>query len=156
MFNNPTHSLSLSLSLSHTHTHTHTHSKVALERLALLGPVNCPSFIEVKGTLHCSVEDVLSVLESSDSDKATPVYEFDHTHPHSVDSAPTVVLYAELGKEGISPLHIAMATLAREGRVRYVLRHYQSVRVKKNDYFITFAFFNALFYHRSEVMILTC
>lgn len=101
---------------------------MALERLTLLGSVDCHAFFEVKGTLHCSVENVLAVLADSTIDDATPVYDFDHVHPHSVDTVPTVVLYAELGKEGISPLHTAMVTLAREGRVRYVLRHYQSVR----------------------------
>ena len=97
----------------------------------MFGSVSCSSFIEIRGSLHCSIEDALSALDSSFNSETTAIYEFDHIHPRSVEGAPTAVLYTELGREGFSSLHTTMVTLAKEGRIRYVLRHYQSVSVEQ-------------------------
>ena len=101
-------------------------SQVVLERLALLGPVDCSSFVEVKGHLYCSIEEAVTELESANTE-TTPTHVFDHTHPNSAKTAPVVIVYAELGTSEFASLHVAMTTLVEEGRVRYVLRHYEAV-----------------------------
>lgn len=97
-----------------------------LERLALLGPVDCSSFIEVKGHLYCSIEEFISELDSANTE-TTPIHVFDHTHPSSAKDAPVAIVYAELGTPEFASLHVAMTTLVEEGKVKYILRHYEAV-----------------------------
>ena len=103
--------------------------QIALERISALGGVNCSAFLEFKGQLYCSVEDILSGLDLSDSDGDLPLYEFDHAYLKPNGNLPTVILYAEIGTEIFASMHITMTTLAWEGRVNYILRHYEAVRM---------------------------
>lgn len=103
--------------------------QIAVEHIRTRGEINCSAFLEFKGQLYCSVEDVLSDLYLSDSDDATPLYEFDHAYRRPDIRLPTVILYAEIGTEMFVSMHITMATLASDGRVNYILRHYEAVRM---------------------------
>ena len=116
-----------SLQPAHNTPSTFTPLQVALERLTLFGSaVSCSSFVEVKGQLYCSIEELASNLDSANNE-TTPTYGFDHTHPSSDKDAPVAVLYAELGTAEFAAMHVAMTMMATEGTLRYVLRHYESV-----------------------------
>lgn len=100
-----------------------------MECLSTQKGVDCSVFVEFKGQLYCSIDELVSSLSSFSSTDRKRVYEFDHTYLSINDALPTAILYAQMGTNAFESMHVAMATLAKEGKLNYVLRHYEAVRL---------------------------
>ena len=78
----------------------------------------CPVVFDINQKLTCTAPT------SFDEVKPPVVYTVDHVYPGlNVDSAPTVILYAELGTAACHAAHKVMSERAERGEVKYVFRH---------------------------------
>ena len=58
-------------------------------------------------------------------------FQFDHVYPSlgAVQPQVVVALYGQLGSPEFAVLHDTLASMATEGRIRYIFRHYTKVMV---------------------------
>lgn len=73
--------------------------------------------------------------------KRLETFRLDHHYPGSENRSIVAVLYGELGTKEFSQFHIKLKSLANEGKIDYVVRHY--VEVSTVDYW--FALFLSVF-----------
>ena len=95
----------------------------------------CPVFALVRGRKACSVDamqGLVSAAEQSGSSTAasssasTTLFDFDHLHPASATASEgvvVVILHGFIGAAAFRPFHASLSQLAKEKRVKYVLRH---------------------------------
>ena len=79
--------------------------------------------------MACSVEDMKALIKSPTmASHSTQPYQFDHVYPGVVqDGIPLVILYTEIGSKTFATFHDALMELAKQQKVKYILRHYVSV-----------------------------
>jgi hypothetical protein len=77
----------------------------------------------VNGAVACNPKELNSLVTSAaGAADDVHLFDFDHVYPGTAAS-PTVVLYGLVGSSAFSAFHKAIAPKARDGSLRYVLRH---------------------------------
>jgi UDP-glucose:glycoprotein glucosyltransferase len=109
--------LKFSLGLRTESPKVEMHSHLATDRgVPALG---CDAVYDHGGKLSCSLPTVIK----ADAERAV-TYDSDHIYPGTDSTAPLVILYGEVGSAALASAHTALAALAMEGKVTYVLRHF--------------------------------
>jgi hypothetical protein len=125
--------LPLALSL-----HSHSPSVAMYQQLAeekwkslSRGGESCVPWVELGRRVSCSITTLLSLIDEEPISQPE-LYPFDHVYPASPEPAntsslPVAILYCQLGTVACHQWHTEMATLATQGTIRYVFRHYFEV-----------------------------
>lgn len=80
--------------------------------------LTCPVVFDINHKLTCAPPP------SFDELKTPVVYTVDHVYPGiNIETAPTVIMYAELGTAACTTAHKDMLARAERGEVKYVFRH---------------------------------
>uniref|UniRef100_A0A8C9WSP1 UDP-glucose ceramide glucosyltransferase-like 1 n=1 Tax=Scleropages formosus TaxID=113540 RepID=A0A8C9WSP1_SCLFO len=90
-------------------------------------PEGCSAFVVIHGHHACSTKDVKKLLKTA-LDRPRPyLYKSDHKYPgaNSTD-VPVAILYAEIGTKKFNTLHKVLSEKADEGKLTYVLRHFET------------------------------
>eukprot|EP00731_Ephydatia_muelleri_P030450 Em0021g973a len=84
---------------------------------------SCSALVEANGQLACSLEELGALGNQSWS--VPDQFRFEHTYPSLGPVQPqVVVLYGQLGSPEFAALHDTLASMATEGRITYIFRHY--------------------------------
>ena len=115
--------LKFSLSLRTESPRVEMHFHLASDRG--VGAAGCGAVYDHAGSLSCS----LPALQAGAEVTRPAGYDMDHVFPgqHTEDT-PQVILYGELGTAHFAAAHKELSSLAKEGKVKYVLRHFVSAR----------------------------
>ena len=95
---------------------------------------SCDTFALVQGRgKACDAATMLDLVASvegsgvpSTASSTSSLFDFDHVHPSSTESADgvvVVILHGFFGASAFKPFHVALSKLAKEKRVTYALRH---------------------------------
>ncbi|XP_074657528.1 UDP-glucose:glycoprotein glucosyltransferase 1-like isoform X2 [Tubulanus polymorphus] len=93
-----------------------------------VAPSNCDTFIEVQGKTSCNVNDVEKLVQSSADRPASMILKVDHRYPSADDEDVVVVLYGQIGTDSFKTFHRRIKSLADDGKVDYIVRHYVQYR----------------------------
>lgn len=115
--------LKLSLSLHTYSPAVEMYNQVVLEHIG--ENASCSALVEANGQLACSLEE-LGALRNQSSGPVPDQFQFDHVYPSlgAVQPQVVVALYGQLGSPEFAVLHDTLASMATEGRIRYIFRHY--------------------------------
>ena len=83
--------------------------------------LSCDTVYDHNDKLSCSLPASLQATASR-----AVTYDIDHIFPESDPDLPEVILYGEIGSSGFAAAHKQLAQLAKEGKVRYIVRHFVS------------------------------
>jgi UDP-glucose:glycoprotein glucosyltransferase len=132
--------LPLALSL-----HSHSPSVAMYQQLAeekwkslSRGGESCVPWVELGRRVSCSITTLLSLIDEEPISQPE-LYPFDHVYPASPEPAntsslPVAILYCQLGTVACHQWHTEMATLATQGTIRYVFRHYFETAEEAGSY----------------------
>ena len=109
--------LKFSLSLRTESPKVEMHSHLARDRG--VPSLSCSPVYDHGQQLSCQ----LPALKATDKKAVT--YDIDHIYPGAfTEETPEVILYGEIGSSGLASAHKQLSELAREGGVKYILRHF--------------------------------
>uniref|UniRef100_A0A1B6BXN7 UDP-glucose:glycoprotein glucosyltransferase n=1 Tax=Clastoptera arizonana TaxID=38151 RepID=A0A1B6BXN7_9HEMI len=114
--------LKLSVSLHIYSPKIEMYAQMALER-----GLNCPTAVDVGGTLVCSVdkiEDAINKASEIVNSTRLETFRVDHHYLGSENRTLVAILYGELGTRSFSDFHEELKGFANKGKIDYVIRHY--------------------------------
>uniref|UniRef100_A0A7E4VIA0 UDP-glucose:glycoprotein glucosyltransferase n=1 Tax=Panagrellus redivivus TaxID=6233 RepID=A0A7E4VIA0_PANRE len=93
----------------------------------IYGDLACEAFAVVGDATTCKPEGISKLVDSA-KPKEGDVYSIDHIHPLPIntdeDSLPNVFIYGQLGSAELAKFHETGRKLAKNGKARYILRHF--------------------------------
>lgn len=81
--------------------------------------MKCSTVFDLGGKLTCDLPEKLDI-KGSDAD----IHNVDHIYPGIDEKAPLAVVYGEMGSPGFAKAHHRLEEAAKNGQIRYVLRHF--------------------------------
>uniref|UniRef100_A0A674F4Z5 UDP-glucose ceramide glucosyltransferase-like 1 n=1 Tax=Salmo trutta TaxID=8032 RepID=A0A674F4Z5_SALTR len=89
-------------------------------------PEACLAFVSVHGQHGCSTKDLKKLLKAAAGRPKPYLYKNEHRYPGlNKTDVPVVILYAEIGTKKFGSFHKVLAEKAAEGKLIYVLRHFE-------------------------------
>ncbi|VDN02463.1 unnamed protein product [Thelazia callipaeda] len=85
---------------------------------------SCTTFAVINGAITCDVDSLEKVIDEAQSSRPPTVYSVDHVFPATTIHNVTLILYGELATSSWRNFHLAAKTLTRNGKIKYIFRHY--------------------------------
>uniref|UniRef100_A0A914V212 UDP-glucose:glycoprotein glucosyltransferase 1 n=1 Tax=Plectus sambesii TaxID=2011161 RepID=A0A914V212_9BILA len=108
------------------------HRQIALQHADIAG--SCAAFVEVHGAVTCDVaklESMIATVSGVEDRPAAQLFSIDHLFPGAKHAPVTAILYGDIGSEQWLEFHLTLKALARNHRVKYVLRHYSLAKSER-------------------------
>lgn len=105
------------------------YNQMALER-----GVSCKTSVDVMGTTVCQPDKLQAVVDkvlAEENLKRLETFRLDHHYPGSENKTVVAILYGELGTSEFTEFHNLLKSLAVNGKIDYVLRHYVKERPRR-------------------------
>ncbi|XP_072850795.2 UDP-glucose:glycoprotein glucosyltransferase 2 [Pogona vitticeps] len=87
-------------------------------------PKGCRAFVVIHGKSTCKTNEIKKLLKKAASRPKPYMFKGDHKFPTLNDTAPIVILYAEMGTKDFATFHKVLSEKAEKEEIVYLLRHF--------------------------------